>query len=102
MQNAGVQIIKETAPYIDGITVESVATNYTFADNKYKLRDKVAFQKYIEELKYIEKKYNLPIILVEYADTQSLFKAVQKRVLKTNFQYFIGKLDLQSIPKFSN
>ena len=101
MQNAGVQIIKETAPYVDGITVESVATNYTFADNKYKLRDKVAFQKYIEELKYIEKKYNLPIILVEYADTQSLFKAVQKRVLKTNFEYFIGKLDLQSIPKFS-
>ncbi len=101
MQNAGLQIIEETAPYVDGVTIESVASNYTFLDKKYKLREKKEYEIYLSKLKKMEQKYDFPIILVEYADTEKLFKQLQNRILKTNFQYFIGKIDLQNIPTFT-
>ncbi len=102
LQNAGLDLIPETAPYIDGVVVESVATNYTFNDKKYKLRDETDFEKYAQRLKDIRKTYNLPITLVEYADTGALENAVEKRIGNLGFDYFIGNIDLQTIPQFSN
>jgi len=102
VQNAGIQIINETAPFVDAIMIESVASNYTFDDKKYKLREEKEFENYIEDLKIVNKKYELPIILIEYADNLKLRDAIQKRIKPSKFDYFIGNIDLQTIPKFSN
>jgi hypothetical protein len=102
LQNAGLDLIVDTAPYIDGVVVESIATNYTFNDKNYKLRDESDFQQYAEKLKNVKNTYNLPITLIEYADTVSLRDAIEKRIHNLGFDYFIGNINLQTIPQFSN
>lgn len=101
LQNAGLEIIDETAPYVDAVIMESVATDYTFDEKGYKLRNKNDFDEYVSKLKHIKKKHKLPIILIEYADTMKLRDDVQKRIKSLHFDYFIGNIDLQRLPQFS-
>ena len=102
LQNAGLEMISETASYVDAVIIESIATNYTFNDKVYRLREETDYQNYITKLNEIRKTYKLPIILIEYADTAALRDAVQKRIKNLGFEYFIGKIDLQTVPEFSN
>ena len=100
IQNSGLQLISETAKYIDCVVFESVASNYTFDDNLYKLRSDFDFETYINKISQIKKKFNLPIILIEYANSIQLKNAIEKKIKPTRFDYFIGNINLQSIPKF--
>ncbi|HSD13505.1 MAG TPA: endo alpha-1,4 polygalactosaminidase [Flavobacterium sp.] len=100
LQNAGIELLDDTHNFVNGVVVESVASNYTFEDNNYKLREKNDYEAYIKKLNLLHKKYKFPIILVEYANSEALYKDIQKRVLKTKFLYFIGTIDLQGIPSF--
>lgn len=100
IQNAGLELVPDTARYVDAIVIESVATNYTFDDKTYKLRAEADFKAYADKLADINKKYNLPIILIEYADTEKLYKQVLHRIKPLGFDYFIGNIDLQGIPTF--
>ena len=100
IQNAGLELINETGQYIDSVVVESVASNYTFDDKSYKLRDEFEFDAYVNKLVSIKKQYNLPILLIEYANTIPLRNAIEKRIKPSRFDYFIGNINLQSIPKF--
>lgn len=102
IQNAGIQIISETASFVDAIVVESVASNYTFEDKNYKLREANEFENYMAELKKVQKKYAIPLVLIEYADSIKLHQAILRRLKSSKFDYFIGNIDLQTIPKFSN
>lgn len=101
IQNAGLELIDSTSGHVDALVIESVATDFTFEDKVYKLRNQSDYDKYIRKLLQIRRKYKLPIILIEYADTQSLYKEIVKRVDRSGFLYFIGAIDLQGIPKFS-
>ncbi|HLA56116.1 MAG TPA: endo alpha-1,4 polygalactosaminidase [Flavobacterium sp.] len=102
VQNAGLDLISETAPYIDAVVIESIASNYTFNDKKYKLRDEADYQNYVAKLKAINTNYNLPVILIEYADTVKLRDDIEKRINNLGYEYFIGQINLQAVPKFSN
>jgi hypothetical protein len=101
LQNAGLEMVSETAPYVDAIIIESIASDYTFNDKNYKLRDEQGFQNYVEKLKAIKKDYHLPVILIEYADTVALRDAIEKRIKPLGFDYFIGNISLQTIPEFT-
>ena len=100
LQNAGVFIAEDTHQYVDAVAIESVATNYNFNTNNYRLRNKKEFEEQVNHLKEIEKNYNLPIILIEYADTQRLRNKVLDRIKPFSWPYFIGQIELQKIPKF--
>lgn len=102
LQNAGLDLVADTAPYVDGVVVESVATDYSFTDKKYKLRAGDDFEQRAARLSAINKTHNLPVTLIEYADTAALRDTVEKRIKNLGFDYFIGQIDLQAIPKFSN
>ena len=101
IQNSGAELIEDTNKYVDVILFESVATNFSFKDNVYKLREIKDYTAYLERLKAIHSKFKLPVILVEYADNQKLYSEVINRLASTNFEYFIGKIDLQTIPNFT-
>ncbi|MBZ9631862.1 endo alpha-1,4 polygalactosaminidase [Salegentibacter sp. LM13S] len=98
MQNAGVSIIKDTHPYIESVAKESIATDFNFLYSKYQLRDEEVFKQLLEELNEVYKKYEVPVVLIEYAETPELKKAIKQRLEQTNWPYFIGKIDLQDIP----
>lgn len=101
IQNAGAELIKDTNQYVDAVLFESVASNFSFKNNSYKLREEKEYQNYINRLKELKTNYSLPILLVEYANSPSLNTAIINRLSKTNFDYFIGEIDLQTIPNFS-
>ena len=100
IQNAGLDLAGETAKYIDAIAIESVATDYSFKGNKYGLRKKEQFVPYLNRLNTINKTYNVPIILIEYADNEKLVDQIEQRIDSTSHDYFIGNIDLQTLPKF--
>ena len=100
IQNAGFELINETGQYIDSVVFESVASNYTFDDKSYKLRDEFEFDAYINKLVSIKNQFQMPILLIEYADTIPLRNAIEKRIKPSRFDYFIGNINLQTMPKF--
>ncbi len=102
IQNAGLEIIDQTHEYIDGIAIESIASNYTFKTKKYSLRDNSQFENSMKNLESIKNKYKMPIILIEYADTEVLYKQIEDKIKNSKFDYFIGNIDLQHLPKFKN
>ncbi len=100
VQNAGLDLVPETASSIDGVLIESVATAYDFKSKTYQLSSSEHFTVVSNRLEKIHTDYKVPIILVEYADTKKLRGEVLNRITPLNFPYFIGKIDLQSIPTF--
>jgi len=102
LQNAGIELIDATHEFIDGVVVESVASNYSFSDNTYKLRDEKEYNEYVKKLNQLRRKYKFPILLVEYADSLELYNDIEKRISKTSFLYFIGVIDLQNFPIFND
>ncbi len=100
IQNAGLDMVEETSMYIDAIAIESVATNYSFKEKKYSLRDKKQFDTYMNQINEINVKYKIPFILIEYADTKDLKTKIGERIDNSKHQYFIGNINLQTIPKF--
>jgi hypothetical protein len=98
-QNAGLDIIARTAPFMDGVVIESIATDYSFADKKYRLRNARDFAACLGKLKKASE-YGLPIRLIEYADSIALKNDVEERLKDLAYDYFIGQIDLQTLPKF--
>ncbi len=102
MQNAGLQLLPLTNTYINAIAFESVASNYNIATKTYNYRNTQEFNTYLNKLKEVNKKYQFPIILIEYADDYKLFKKLESRLRKTNWNYFVGKIELQTLTNYSN
>lgn len=100
MQNAGVEIIADTREYVDVLGVESVATDFDFTSKIYRLRDDETFTNRVKELSDIETEHNIPIILIEYADTKLLQANIINRIEKLGWSYFIGRIELQNIPQY--
>ena len=98
MQNAGVSIIKDTNHYINSVAKESIASDYDFNSKNYQLRNNEVFNSLLNELSVEYKKYEIPLVLIEYADTPELKEAIKERLDQTPWPYFIGKIELQSIP----
>ncbi len=100
IQNAGLSLLPETAKYVDAVLIESVATSYDFKNKKYQLSCSEHFKTMMNTLKDIHRTYNLPIIVVEYADTQALHDKVVDRIISSGFSYFIGTINLQTVPNY--
>lgn len=102
IQNAGLDLVSETSKYVDAVAIESVATDYSFKTKKYALRDKGEFVSHLNRINAINKAYNVPMILIEYADNSKLVEQIENRIDTTNYNYFIGKIDLQTIPEYKD
>lgn len=103
IQNAGLEMLPETAGLVDAIVVESVATDYNFQHKMYRLRQpQSAFEAYASKLKAIKEQYNLPVIVIEYAASQALKKQVESRLQSFGLDYFIANIELQTLPKFKS
>jgi len=100
LQNAGLEIAAETAPYIDAIAVESIASNYDFKNKKYRLRDKKQYEEFMAKAQSVSQKHKVHLFLIEYSNSLSLNQKIAERIKDSGFDYFIGNIDLQTLPKF--
>lgn len=102
IQNAGLDFLPETNKYVSGVVVESVASDYSFNTKKYGLRAEDDFKARLKTIRDASIKYKINFILVEYADTKSLHDKIVARLSSSSFEYFIGKINLQTIPKYTS
>ena len=100
IQNAGLDLVAETAASINAIAIESVATDYNFTNKKYGLRDQNHFESQMNRLKLVNETYKIPVLLIEYSDSEQLSEQVMDRIAASEFEYFIGNIDLQHVPTF--
>jgi hypothetical protein len=100
IQNAGLDLASETAPLVDAIAIESIATAYDFNKKKYQLREKTQFESLMDRVKSVNESTKIPVILIEYSDSVKLTSQVLERIENTGFDHFIGNIDLQTLPKF--
>lgn len=100
MQNAGLSLVPASAKYVDALAIESVASDYSHAKDQYKLRKNQEFYEIVERLKKLERKHKLPVILIEYADSKKLLNKVKHQIQSLEWDYFVGTVDLQNLPKF--
>ena len=100
IQNAGLDLISESSKYINDIALESVASSYDFKTKTYNLREKAQFEEYLNRIKFLNEKYKIPFILIEYADTSLLENQIVDRIGSADMDYFIGNIDLQKLPNF--
>ena len=99
IQNSGLEIIKSTYKHVNVVALESVVTNYDFNTNEYRLRDESELTKRISDLNVLVDKYAFNVLLIEYADKKSLYNTTKEILSKHSYNYFIGNIDLQTIPK---
>lgn len=100
IQNAGLELLPDTHNYVDAVAVESVATDYNFKNQKYSLRSQEAYEQYLNKITQLHQSHHLPFIIIEYSNTETLAAQVKSRLNTTPFDYFIGNIDLQTLPKF--
>lgn len=100
IQNAGLELLPDTNSSVDAVAVESVATDYDFKTQKYGLKKQDQFEKYLSELDKVHLAYKIPVIIIEYADSERLVTQIKERLDNSKHDYFIGNIDLQTVPKF--
>lgn len=103
IQNAGLALVPETHKYISSLAIESVASAYDFKSQQYQLSTEEHWKSMRANLIEIQKKYQKPIILIEYADSPKLFTQIQDRSNTFDCSLFVGTIDLQELPtNYSN
>lgn len=101
IQNAGLEFIDETHKQVDAILFESVVSQYDFENKRYQLRSEEEFKMRQEKINEIDEKYKLPVLVVEYADSFENYNEITKRLNADTLDFFVGNIDLQTIPNFN-
>ena len=100
MQNAGLLITDQTAPYIDAIAIESVASDYDFKENEYQMRSTKVFKERMSDVQSVHLEHQIPFLLIEYAATKKMRNQIHKKLKKYDLPVFVGQIDLQKFPEF--
>ena len=101
IQNAGLEFIDFTYPLVDAVLVESVASHFDFSTSTYQLRSEEEFKVRLDTLDMIHNQYEIPVLLVEYANSQERYNCIQDRLEPSEMPYFVGTIDLQTKPNFN-
>ena len=72
----------------------------SFDAKEYKIRKSKDFYEKLALLKSVKSQHDLSIILIEYADTQKLYNRIKYEIAPLKWDYFIGNIELQSLPSF--
>ena len=101
IQNAGLEFIDLTYPLIDAVLVESVASCFDFENKTYHLRSEEDFDFRLNQINTIRNQYKTPVLVVEYANSQTRYDSIAERLLPTAIPFFVGAIDLQTQPNFN-
>jgi uncharacterized protein (TIGR01370 family) len=102
MQNAGLELVPETAPFISSVAIESIASHYDFDKKKYKLSEEERFTTLKSAVLTMHNKYKKDVLLIEYADTPELKNSIKQRLEDLDCSLFVGTIDLQQQPHLDN
>ncbi|MEY2692429.1 MAG: hypothetical protein RIT03_819, partial [Bacteroidota bacterium] len=102
MQNAGLELVPETAPFISSVAIESIASQYDFDHKKYQLSNEERYSELKSAVMAVHNKYKKNVLLIEYADTPELKKSIKQRLEDLDCSLFVGTIDLQQQPQLDS
>lgn len=102
IQNAGAELLPHTNSYIKGVLFESIYTNYLFHEKKYVIRSGDDLEQQFKKVEIAKKYKHVQIYLIEYANTPDAIDKIKKSISKLQVSFFIGTIDLQTLPKPTN
>lgn len=94
IQNAGLFLLDEVHNSINAVLVEDVATSYNFNEETYNLRAQQEYEDKITEINNLSNTYNLPFLIVEYAEENELVDLTKSRLDEFSYPYFISTIEL--------
>jgi hypothetical protein len=101
IQNSGLEFIASTHKYVAAILLESMASSYDFDKCEYQIKSQNEFIVNQEKIKTLTEHYKIPVLVVDYADSKEKYTAIKKKLQHCDVSFFVGKIDLQTIPNFN-
>tara|TARA_R110000868_G_scaffold304437_23_gene565445 strand:+ start:10189 stop:11064 length:876 start_codon:yes stop_codon:yes gene_type:complete len=98
IQNAGLFLLEESKNVIDAVLIEDIASGYNFINKDYYIKDLNSFHERVEIISAASKKYNLPFLIVDFAEEPSALKEIKVRLDSLYFPYFISNIQLNQLP----
>lgn len=98
IQNAGFFILEETSKIVTAIAVEDVASGYNFETDEYLVKSEQKFQERIEFINNLHQTYNIPFLIIDFAENSATEQVVAERLEKTKFPYFISNIGFKGLP----
>ena len=97
IQNSGLEMVRYTAPFISGVLVESIYTNYDFEHKQYKLRAAKDISNREKSFGKVLRNKHLNGFLVEYAQDSAMVAQVKTKCKRLNVPYVIKDIQLNSL-----
>lgn len=101
IQNSGLEFVHHTHKQTDAILTESVFSSYDFEKQTYILRSEDEYKQRLQTISDTQKQYKIPFLIVEYANSKSNYFKIKELLNTTKIPFFIGNIDLQTIPSFN-
>lgn len=98
IQNAGLFLLDRTAPHIDVLLIEDIASMYDFKTQTYALKPEAEFKERAAMMQDLAQQYGKPVWIIDFADTPALKQQMEERLRPLPFDYFISTIDLSELP----
>lgn len=102
IQNGGDFLLSEVENSIDGYAKEDIASAYDFNTSSYNLEEEGPYNVSVASIRAIQENFKLPILIIDFADSDSLATQITQRLDTTGFNYFISTIELNKLPLIHN
>lgn len=99
IQNAGLFLLEDSRDLIDAVLIEDIASGYDFTRKEYFIKELSAFNDRIKLVRATSENYNVPVLIVDFAESKLAIEEVKTRLDTLNFPYFISNIQLSQLPK---
>ncbi len=99
IQNAGLFLLESTRPAIDAVLIEDIASGYNFESESYFIKNLNEFNERYELVASTSEKYNVPVFVIDFAESDAGISEIKSRLDTTGIPYFISNIQLSQLPK---
>lgn len=99
IQNAGLFLLEETRSSLDAVLLEDVASGYSFENEMYYVKNLSDFHERYELVTSTSKKYDIPVFIIDFAESNSGISEIKSRLDTTGTPYFISNIQLSQLPR---
>ncbi|GAB5408922.1 MAG: hypothetical protein BalsKO_12870 [Balneolaceae bacterium] len=98
IQNAGLFLLEESKELIDAVLMEDIASGYNFSNKEYYIKDLNSFNERIDLVRTNSTKYNIPFLIIDFAESKTAIHEIKSRLDTLSFPYFISNIQLNQLP----
>lgn len=98
IQNAGLFLLEESKEWIDATLIEDIASGYNFNNKEYFIKDLNSFNERVTLIRTASDKYNIPFLIIDFADSKPAIEEIKSRLDSLHFPYFISNIQLNQLP----